>query len=392
MVRRCLLPALGFLLAIGLLLPALSAAPRASHFIPHHVASGLSGSYQVIATDLNRDGRPDLIGIATGLDEVVWFENPTWTKHVMSSGILRPQHGAVYDTDGDGIPELALVSGFAQVAKDSIGVVSILSHQGNPAQPWQRKEIDRIPTSHRVTWADIDGSGRRVLVNAPFVGPNATPPDFRDQTPLTLYRPGAWKREVVSTTEGLVHGLYAYDWNGEGRDELMTASFSGVHLNELINGSWRRSLLVTGEPSSSWPKSGASDMTMVRPGAERLFVTIEPWHGNNVVAYRKQGTVWSRRIIDDKVGLGHTIAAADLDGDGREELLVADRGDKQGVYVYVARDQQGLQWDKEVLDMGFQPSGCVAVDLNGDKRLDIACAGRAEGGSLKWYENTGGAR
>jgi hypothetical protein len=100
--------------------------------------------------------------------------------------------------------------------------------------------------------------------------------------------------------------------------------------------------------------------------------------------------MWSRRVIDDKVGLGHTIAAADLDGDGREELLVADRGDKQGVYVYAARDPQGMQWDKEVLDMGFQPSGCVAVDINGDRRLDIACAGRAEGGSLKWYENTGG--
>ncbi len=51
-------------------------------------------------------------------------------------------------------------------AKDSLGIVSVLHHNGDPRQPWTLTEIDRLPTSHRLRMADIDG-GRRVFVNAP---------------------------------------------------------------------------------------------------------------------------------------------------------------------------------------------------------------------------------
>src|SRR5437667_8900798 len=59
------------------------ALPR---FEPHEVATALTGGYQVIAADLNRDGKPDLIALASNLPELVWFENPSWTRHVLASG------------------------------------------------------------------------------------------------------------------------------------------------------------------------------------------------------------------------------------------------------------------------------------------------------------------
>jgi hypothetical protein len=36
-------------------------------------------------------------------------------------------------------------------------------------------------------------------------------------------------------------------------------------------------------------------------------------------------------------------------------------------------------------------AGCVAVDLNGDAKVDIACIGTATA-NLKWYENLGASR
>src|SRR5215469_17719949 len=47
----------------------------------HTVATGLKGGYQVVTRDLNHDGRPDLIALASGMAELVWFENPTWERH-----------------------------------------------------------------------------------------------------------------------------------------------------------------------------------------------------------------------------------------------------------------------------------------------------------------------
>ena len=89
-------------------------------------------------------------------------------------------------------------------------------------------EIDRLTTSHRLRWADIYGNGKKVLINAPLTGPHAEAPDYRDHTPLVFYRPGEWKRELIGDeNEGVVHGIYVIDWDGDGRDEILTASFRG---------------------------------------------------------------------------------------------------------------------------------------------------------------------
>ena len=42
-----------------------------------------SHPYVVIAVDVNHDGKPDLIALASGMKELVWFENPTWERHVI---------------------------------------------------------------------------------------------------------------------------------------------------------------------------------------------------------------------------------------------------------------------------------------------------------------------
>lgn len=377
-------------LAALLIAVPLLAAEAPVRFAEHTVATGLKGGYQVVAGDLNNDGKPDLIALASGMTELVWFENPTWERHVIASNLSHMINCTLVAVAGDPIPEIVIATEFANQAKNSLGVVSVLRHNGDPRQLWIATEIDRLTTSHRLRTADIDGSGNRVVINAPLTGAKAEAPDYRDQTPLVFYRPGEWKRQIISTeNSGVVHGVYIIDWDGDGRDEILTASFTGIHLFKFgADGQWTRTEIAKGDPAP-WPKSGSSDIAVGRLGKQRFLAAIEPWHGNQVAIYRQSHGAWQRQIIDDSLVDGHTIATADLNGDGADEVVAGYRGKGLSVYLYYAQDAGGERWSRQTLDDGgMGAAACAVADLNGDGRPDITCIGSATA-NLKWYENLG---
>lgn len=367
--------------------PAPASDSSTARFTAHTIDSGLSGGYQVVVADLNRDSKPDIIAVATGLKELRWYENPSWKPHVLVTGINQPINAAAYDIDGDGIPEIALAHEFSNVYLSSLGVVSILTHQGDPGGLWSIKEIDRVPTSHRLRFADIEGIGRKVLINFPLIGSQAIAPEYRDHVSLVMYRPGQWKREMITNIEeGVVHGILATAWDDGKREALLSASFLGVHALQFDNGGWRRTLVVKGDPTA-WPKSGSSDVTAGHLGRERFLATIEPWHGNKVVIYRQDKGAWKRHAIDETIVDGHTIVTGDFDGDGRDELVVGERQGKHSVYLYRVTNVKEDIWSKQPLDNGgMAAAGCAVADLNADQRLDVVCIGTATA-NLRWYES-----
>jgi hypothetical protein len=355
-------------------------------FTAHTIATGLTGGYQVVVADLNRDGRPDIIAVASDLTELRWYENPHWAPHVLVTGIKWPINAAAHDLDGDGIPEIALAHEFDNVYATSLGVVSVLTHQGDPTRPWSIREIDRVPTAHRLRFADIDGSGARVLVNAPLIGPRALAPEYRGRVSVLMYRPGEWKRELITDREeGVVHGILPVVWNNDTRESLLSAGFLGIHVMQFDRSRWTRMPVVQGDPAA-WPKSGASEVIVGHLGRERFIATIEPWHGSNVVVYRQSGDTWKRHVIDKTISDGHTIVAGDFDGDGHDELVVGERQGKRSVYLY-RRDARDGCWSKQSLDDGgMAGAGCAIEDLNADRRPDVVCIGTATA-NVKWYEN-----
>lgn len=68
---------------------------------------------------------------------------------------------------------------------------------------------------------------------------------------------------------------------------------------------------------------------------------------------------------------GHT-AFVDLDGDGRRDLVTADR-DAKGAYAFRARTG-GFDPGQRV-DLGVEPVGLLVADVTGDKRPDIIASG-----------------
>jgi hypothetical protein len=360
-------------------------------FQEHVVAEQIPGGYQVIASDLNKDGRVDLIGLGLSQKgELAWYENPSWARHVIASDLAQMINAAAEDLDGDGIPEIAIATGFTTSVKTSKGGVHLLTHGASPDDLWTRKDLDALPTAHRIRWMRVDNGKRALLVNSPLIGPDADAPEAHAKNQIVYYEGPDWKRQVLSEEEGLMHGILptAQAPFGAPRNEvLLAAGFNGIAQHTLRNGKWSRTQLTGGSPAA-WPKSGSSDVAVGHHEKAPVLSAIEPWHGNQVALYYQQGKTWTRQVLDEQITDGHALAMADLAGSGRDAIVAGERGGQRSVYIYWPPAKLGDAWQKQVLDSAMNASSCVTADVNGDKRPDIACiAGRAP--SLKWYENLG---
>ena len=339
-------------------------------FATHELATDLKGGYQVVVADVNGDGKPDLIGLASGMPDLVWFENPGWQRHVLASGFNRMINCAFEVVDGK--PIVVLAHEFNNDASKSIGIVTVLTPNADRTLPWKAQEIDRLPTSHRIRTMKLDG--KTVFLNFPLTSSDARPPDYRGHVPIVYYRPGVWKREVVSTEEqGVLHGAWI-----EGPNAFLAAGFLGIHRYTYVQKRWKRTEITSGDPGA-WPKSGSSDVAEAGP----LTAAIEPWHGSQVVVYNS--TAKSRKIIDSSLVDGHTIIIADLNSDHHSQIIAGYRGKGTSVYIF---DRVGDDWRRTLLDDKIAAAACAAADLNGDGRIDIVCIGSSTS-NLKWYENLG---
>lgn len=373
-----------------------SPPPGPVEFRHHVIEAKIPGGYAVAVADMNKDGKPDVIGVTQRVPEVAWHENPTWQRHVIAEGLPQIVNLAVADLDRDGIPEIAVENAFAMVPAKSEGLVWLLRHQGDPKQPWKEQRIDAFSTSHHLAWADIDGDGKQELINAPLIGPKGLAPSYdQDKASIFWYDQATWERRVIADdVRGVLHRVRPVMWDNDKRSELLAASFDGIVLYRTsgrgANVKWEARKLSPGHTGEA-PKLGSSDVAVGQFNRRRFLASVEPWHGNEIVVYTENGNTWQRRVLFDGMIEGHEVAVADFNGDGRDDIVAGDRNSKTtGVHVLYAPEDLAGEWHHQVLDAGtMAASGCVTADLNADKRPDIVCIGSSTA-NIKWYENTAG--
>jgi len=351
------------------------------------VTTGLKMGYQIVVVDLTRDGKKDIIALDERSTELAWFENPGWERRVLADNVPRPINAAAWDTDQDGTPEIALAHGFETNPERSQGIVLLLTAGADVRQPWTRREIDRVPTAHRLRWIDTGHDRRKGLIVAPLVGSPAQPPDSAASVPVYLYMPGEWNRTLLTKQPtGVLHSVVPVTLERPD-EQLFTASFSGIHLHTRDQrGNWQGEEIAKGDPRPC-PQCGTSEIKIGRLGQTRFIATIEPWHGNQVVVYLQNGKSWKRTVVEEEMVNGHALAVGDLNGDGRDEIVAGFRGKGFQLYAFTAEDSDGLNWRRTTLDPGgIAAADCRIEDLNSDGRPDIACIG-ASTGNVKIYEN-----
>jgi len=365
-------------------------------FSAHDIEPKFPGGYAVIAADINHDGKLDIVGVSQRVQEMAWYENPSWERHVMAAGFAGIVNLAAADLDGDGIPEIAFENSFTMSPKTSEGIVWVMKHKGDPKQLWETQQIDKFPTSHHLVWADVDGDGKKELINAPLIGANGAPPSYdQDKAPIFFYGQNDWKRRVITESiSGIIHRVRAVQWDNGKRDQLLVASFEGITLYRASGTGaglkWTPELLSPGHSVDKAPRLGTSDVAVGTQRGKRFLAAVEPWHGNEIVVYAQNGAKWDRKVIFDGMTEGHEVALADLNGDGLDDVVAGDRNSKSpAVHVMYAPADPNGEWTHQVLDEGkMAASGCVTADLNADKRPDIVCIGSSSA-NLKWYENVG---
>lgn len=367
-----------------------------------HTIAAFSGGYTTLVADIDRDGLPDVVALASsGSEGVVWFKNPSWKKYTITNSAQAMIFMAPYDIDGDGDLDLAVASDFDLNDASSGGTISWAEAPADPTQgqAWPLRKIDAIPTTHRLRWADLDGDGKKELVALPILGTGSASTADSKTVQLKAYTiPSApkdaqatWKAQVIDDSHlKVAHSLRIVDWDGDKAEDLLTAANDGVFLFRPSLGKGAEH--IAAGASGQAPDKGSSDVVLGKLGAARFIATIDPWHGTDAVVYTpgaSEAELWSRQVVGaGDFTHGHGMAIADLNRDGFDEVIV---GGGQGtmnelIYRYTPSTHA---WDKIKLDSGaVAVSELEAHDMNGDGAIDIVAIGTSPTNNLVWYESS----
>lgn len=364
-------------------------------FEAQEIERELGVGYAVKLLDMNADGKLDILVV--DMKRVVWYENPTWQRHTLIQDQTKPDNVCIapYDIDGDGQVDFALGADWRPFDTLTGGTIQWLSRGAQSDSLWQVHAIGEEPVVHRIAWADFDGDGRSELIVVPLMGRGTTKPNFSER-PLRIlsYKipadpaRGPWEPEVICEDVYVAHGFQPTDLNGDGRLDMLVASFEGVSVLERSpEGQWSRTRIGAGNQETT-PNRGASEIKRGLLGDKQDYIaTIEPWHGFQVVVYTRPvqpGELWKRHLIDDQLKWGHAVWPVNLDDDEDEELVIGVRDNQEtggglsGVRIYDPQDAAAGQWTRQLLDAGGVAVEDLAVaDLDDDGRQDIVAVGRA---------------
>lgn len=145
---------------------------------------------------------------------------------------------------------------------------------------------------------------------------------------------------------------------------------------------------------------GAGEVRLCRAGGPLPWVaTVEPMHGNAAVVYipsSASGQGAKRVVLTSTMADGHALGCADFLGTGKDQIAVGWRGNPQqlrpiGIKLFTALDEKGTQWRESFIDENEMATEDLQVaDLNGDGKPDIIAAGRSTK-NLKIYLNETGS-
>ncbi|MCB9868779.1 MAG: VCBS repeat-containing protein [Planctomycetes bacterium] len=312
-------------------------------------STGSMGANGGVLIDLDGDGDLDVVSAKLN-DDLGWWENPgpplrttPWTWHrimtVTKGWYLHDLE--VGDFDGDGKAR-ELVANFQFNYWNAPVQIFMVTPAGDPKKAWTVVQVQaqRAGQNHchaGISIADINRDGRLDFAFS----------DGWYEAPSSLS--GSWKfHRLVSNVYGISNTQVA-DLNRDGRPDIVVSAGhhgTGIYLltapADPVNGTWTRTVI---DASINHPEGlrlfdfdGDGDLDLV---AAELFFKTKPSHPDwtdekhNLFFYENDGKVpvtWKRRAASANVFPAHNPALADVNGDGRIDLIAP--GSQAGTISY----------------------------------------------------------
>jgi FG-GAP-like repeat len=279
----------------------------------HDMASAPELEAGGVVIDVNRDGRLDIVaGQQWGGKELYWFEHPAdptqaWPKHLIENRFEKYHDQAVGDVDGDGQPEIVVLSQLAQV------LVYYDVPDDPTVSPWPEScchlVAEKLVEAEGLAIVDLDGDGKPEIVAG-----------------TSIYRPGPKRGDLWQAqpyAPGYVQTrVKVADLDGDGRPEIVLAEGESDPARVAIchGPDWTPEVLRGGlfHPHSleiaDFDGDGRADIFVGEMG---LGQNPDP----KLIILRNEGAGrFAETIIQHGVPT-HEAKVADMNGDGKPDIV-----------------------------------------------------------------------
>ena len=354
---------------------ALAAEPPSPVFQSIDIDTSIQIGYGVTVADVDGDGKPDIL--LADKTQFVWYRNPTWEKFILAENLTKLDNVciAARDIDHDGKAEIAVGAGWNPNDTTGSGAVFYLHPPQDRRQKWEAIALPHVPTIHRMRWIESPGGGFELL-SVPLHGYDNKNGEG-EGVPIMAYRKPADPHQPWETNVLVKRWHKTHNFEAIGK-QLWIASKEGVF-------EWPPRSELRGPVAANT----VGGMGEVRIGNYRkgndFLAAIEPMHGTNLAIFTSphaDDAPWVRRVLDSSLADGHALACGDLLGLGRDQIVVGWRAmgskAKVGLKLYTPLANDLKEWRITLVDDNLMACEdlCLA-DLDGDGKLDIIAAGRA---------------
>lgn len=386
-----------------LFLPLLAAAAAAQaqvnpQFRAEEIDAQVGIGYGLALADVDGDGKKDIL--LADKDAIAWYQNPSWTKHVIAEKLTEKDHVciAARDIDGDGKAEIAVGAQWNPGDTETSGAVFYLQAPADRTQLWKPIQLAHEPTTHRMRWVR-NRAGRYDLIVAPLHGRGNQKGEGVGARILAYHKPTdvtqPWNTTLVHGGMHLTHNFEVVPGPGDEAEALLLGGREGiVRLTPGDNG-WKEQWVTRHDTPELL---GVGEVRWgAFAGGQPYIAAIEPMHGHQLVIYTpppqgpKDG-LWQRKVLDDTLVDGHALACYDYLGLNNRQIAVGWRahhkiGDRVGVKLFFTTKEDGNGWQQHLLDDNTMAcEDLMGTDLDGDRDTDLVAAGRRTK-NLKIYWN-----